>query len=95
MRCLRKAAKVIKRYKVRNDNIRQLVETTLMPTVQKETMEWFGHLMRTTFIQPSARVFNQRAQITNHEEDPGKKMDRWNYRHTNYDMNISEATHME
>ena len=60
MRCLRKAANVTRRDRVRNENIRNIVGTTpCLQYIENQKIKWFGHLMRMKPDQLPLQAYNK------------------------------------
>lgn len=65
MRCLRRAANISIRDRVRNEDIRKIVGTTpCMNYIERQKVKWFGHLVRMHPDQLPLRAYNGRRSGT-------------------------------
>ena len=65
MKCLRRAANLTIRDRVRNDVIRQMVGTTPCATyTERQKIKWFGHLVRMQQHQlPVQAIYQRRSEV--------------------------------
>jgi len=74
MKCLRRAAKVSRRDKIRNVEVRKMVG--IQPTmnfIQEQRLRWFGHLMRMPPNQPALKCYNSQLSGTRARGRPRKR----------------------
>ena len=96
MKCLRKAVGVTRKDRLRNEDIRSRVGiTSCTEYIERQQMQWFGHLMRMKYNQPPITAYNKKRSGTRAKGRPRK---RWidNIKTTlhKHGYNTTRATHL-
>src|SRR6202042_269573 len=95
MKCLRRAANLIIRDRVRNDTIRQIVGTTPCATyIERQKIKWFGHVTRMQHHQLPAQALYQRSSGAREIGSPRRKwIDDIKNIVESHGLTITSATH--
>ena len=95
MKCLRRAANLTIRDRVRNDTIRQIVGTTPCATyIERQKIKWFGHVTRMQHHQLPAQALYQRSSGARARGRPRRKwIDDIKDIVESHGMTITSATH--
>ena len=73
MKCLRKAVGVTRKDRLRNEDIRSRVGiTSCTEYIERQQMQWFGHLMRMKYNQPPITAYNKKRSVLELREDQEK-----------------------
>jgi hypothetical protein len=74
MRVLRKAANKTMRDRMQNEEIRKIVGTTpVNEYIEKQRVNWFGHLMRMNPNWPASKAYNMKLETTRGRGRPRKR----------------------
>ena len=74
MRCLRRAANKTRRDRIRNEVIRNTVQTTpVLDHIEQQRIKWFGHLIRMPPSQPALRAYTSRYSGTRARGRPRRR----------------------
>ena len=96
MRCLRRAANLTIRDRVKNEHIRQLVGTTpCSKYIQRQKIKWFGHVVRMEDQQLPAQAFYQRRSAVRARGRPRRRwIDDISEIVKKHKMTLTSATHL-
>ena len=74
MRCLRKAVNKTRRDRIRNEDIRKMLNiSSAIDFAEKQTIKWFEHLMRMNPEELPSRTYNRRSSNTRERGRPPKR----------------------
>ena len=95
MRCLRRAANLTIRDRVRNADIRKTVGSTPCATfIERQKIKWFGHVVRMQHHQLPSLALHQRSSATRPRGRPRRKwIDDIKDIVQSHEMTISSAIH--